>query len=140
MCPTTAPSQARLCLRMGFTTMRRIARSLGWWYEEDPSPDAAIDVDYDSFAAAVAMLVAAGFPMERTVEEAWVQFRGWRVNYEGLTYRLADRVLAPPAPWSGPRPQLRCDVVAPRRPIDRVSGQEITTESLWETLDLPLRP
>ena len=41
-----------------------------------------------------------GYPMELTAEEAWPNFRGWRVNYETNAYRLADRVVAPPAPWS----------------------------------------
>ncbi len=137
--PGTAPSQARLCIRMGFTALRRIATSLGWWYEDDPSPDSPTDLDYESFASAVAMLRAAGFETERGTEEAWVQFRGWRVNYERLAYRLADRVLAPPAPWSGVRRQLRGDVVMPRRPHDHVPAGS-SVESLWDRLEWPLKP
>ena len=38
LCPTTAPSQARLCLRMGYTSLRRIADSLGWKYDADRCP------------------------------------------------------------------------------------------------------
>ena len=54
--------------------------------------------------------------MERSAEEAWPDFRGWRVNYEAVAYRLADRLTAPPAPWSGPRRHLRSGAVAPNRP------------------------
>jgi hypothetical protein len=140
LCPNSAPSQARLCVRMGFTALRRIARSLGWWFEPDPSPEARIELEYESFEAAVAMLVAAGFPIERSVDEAWVQFRGWRVNYERLAYRLADRVLAPPAPWSGPRSQLGAGIVMPRRPHDHVPTGTVSAEALWERLDWPLKP
>jgi hypothetical protein len=140
LCPKSAPSQARLCVRMGFTALRRIASSLGWWYEPDPSPDARIELNYESFEAAVAMLLAAGFPIERSVEEAWIQFRGWRVNYEALAYRLADRVVAPPAPWSGARTQLRGVVVMPQRPDDHVPAGNISPESLWDRLDWPLKP
>jgi hypothetical protein len=113
---------------------------LGWWYEPDPSPDARIELNYESFEAAVAMLLAAGFPIERSVEEAWIQFRGWRVNYEALAYRLADRVVAPPAPWSGARTQLRGVVVMPQRPDDHVPAGNISPESLWDRLDWPLKP
>jgi len=67
----------------------------------------------------VAMLEQVGFPMERTAEEAWPDFRGWRVNYETVAYRLADRLTAPPAPWTGARRHLRSGPVAPNRPPQR---------------------
>jgi hypothetical protein len=41
------------------------------------------------------------------------------VNYETLAYRWADRLLAPPAPWSGTRRGLREQNVTPRRPPHR---------------------
>ena len=58
---------------------------------------------YDEFLVAVARLERAGYPMERTPEEAWPHFRGWRVNYESIAYELADRIDAVPAPWTGAR-------------------------------------
>ncbi len=122
LAPSSASSQARLCLRMGFTALNRIARTLGWYVDPDPSPEGPIELTYTEFAQAVAALHDAGFPMERTAEEAWPDFVGWRVNYEATTYRLADRVLAPPAPWSGPRRHLRSGPVAPRRPPQRTPG------------------
>jgi hypothetical protein len=120
--PTTASSQSRLCLRMGFTALNRIARVLGWRVDPDPNPEGPIDLSFEEFAAATAMLEAVGFPMERTAAEAWPDFRGWRVNYESVAYRLCDRLTAPPAPWSGTRHHLRSGVVAPRRPPQRAPG------------------
>src|SRR5579862_834855 len=117
--PDTAPSQARLSLRMGYTGLRRISDALGWSYDEDPMPDGPLRLTEDEFAAAVALLHDVGFATERTAEEAWPHFRGWRVNYEDLAYRLAERVLAPPAPWSGIRTRLREQNVTPRRPPHR---------------------
>ena len=117
--PTTASSQARLCLRMGFTAFNRIATSLRWQVDPDPNPEGPIQLSFEEFAQAVNMLETVGFPMERTAEEAWPDFRGWRVNYESVAYRLADRVTAPPAPWSGPRRHLRPGVVRPKRPPQR---------------------
>jgi hypothetical protein len=108
-----------LCLRMGFTALNRIAKVLGWEVDPDPNPEGPIDLTFEEFEEAVAMLDDIGFPMERTAEEAWPDFRGWRVNYERSAYRLCDRLTAPPAPWSGSRRHLRSGVVAPRRPPQR---------------------
>ena len=117
--PSTAPSQARLSLRMGYTALRKIADSLGWRYDPDPMPDAPLQLTKDEFVVAVGLLQDVGFATERDADEAWVHFRGWRVNYEDLAYRWADRVLAPPAPWSGTRTGLRRQIVAPERPPHR---------------------
>lgn len=117
--PSTAPSEARLCLHMGFTMFNRIALSIGWEVDSDPSPDKPIELTYEEFAHAVAMLADNGFLMERTAEEAWPHFHGWRVNYEQSAYHLADRLTAPPAPWSGQRRHVRGGVVLPLRPPHR---------------------
>jgi hypothetical protein len=122
LAPSSASSQARLCLRMGLTALNRIARTLGWKVDPDPNPEGPIQLTYEEFAAAVGTLAQIGFPMERTAEEAWPDFRGWRVNYESVAYRLCDRATAPPAPWSGPRRHLRAGVVPPRRPPQRAPG------------------
>jgi hypothetical protein len=117
--PSTAPSQTRLCIRMGFTLFNRLAGSLGYPVDDDPDPDSPIQLTYEEFASAVEKLALVGFPMERSAEEAWPQFRGWRINYEASAYRLADAFTAPLAPWSGTRRNLRAGVVEPRRPPHR---------------------
>jgi hypothetical protein len=117
--PSTAPSTARLCLRMGFTLFNRLAGSLGYPVDPDPDPDSPIILTYDEFASAVANLATYGYPMERSPEEAWPHFRGWRINYERSAYLLADAFTAPPAPWSGPRRHLPAGIVEPKRPPHR---------------------
>ena len=119
LAPTTASSQSRLCLRMGFTLINRVATTLGWPVDPDPDPDGPIDLTFEEFERAVEMLESVGFPLERSAEEAWPDFVGWRVNYETLAYRLADRLTAPPSPWSGPRRHLRSGPVEPLRPPQR---------------------
>jgi hypothetical protein len=119
LAPSTASSRARLCLRMGFTLLQRIAVTLGWTVDPDPNPEGPIQLTFEEFADAVLMLERVGFPTERTAEEAWPDFRGWRVNYESIAYRLADRLTAPPTPWSGPRRHLHSGPVEPRRPPQR---------------------
>jgi hypothetical protein len=117
--PETAPSQARMCLRMGYVALRRISRSLGWEFDEDPMPDSPLQLTEVEFIDAVALLTESGFPIERDPISAWPHFRGWRVNYEDLAYRWANRLVAAPAPWSGPRTGIESGPVRPRRPIHR---------------------
>jgi hypothetical protein len=124
LAPGSASSQSRLCLRMGFTALNRIAKVLRWEVDPDPNPEGPIILTFDEFEEAVAMLVHVGFPIERTAEQAWPDFRGWRVNYEKVAYRLCDHLTAPPAPWSGRRRHLRAGFVAPKRPPQRAPGQE----------------
>jgi len=118
LAPERAPFEARLCLRMGFTALRDIATSVGLRFDPDPLPTDPIGLPYEEFLRGVDRLTAAGFPVERSAEQAWRDFRGWRVNYEPLAWRIADLVDAPPAPWSGPRTQFP-GVIEPRRPVDR---------------------
>jgi hypothetical protein len=117
--PESAPSQARMCIRMGYVALRRVSSSLGWRFDDDPFPDSPIELTEREFAAAVALLVESGFPIEREADAAWPHFRGWRVNYEDLAYRWAKRLVAPVAPWSGVRPGIAGGPVAPRRPSHR---------------------
>ena len=73
--PESAPSQARMCLRMGYVALRRISRSLGWEFDEDPMPDSPLQLTEVEFIAAVALLTESGFPIERDPISAWPHFR-----------------------------------------------------------------
>lgn len=117
--PSRAPSEARLCLRMGFTGLRDIARASGIAFDPDPMPTAAIDLRRADFDRGLARLREAGFPIEVPEDEAWAHFRGWRVNYEPIAYALADRIDAVRAPWSGPRTFVSGGEIPPFRPADR---------------------
>jgi hypothetical protein len=123
--PSTAPSQARLSLRMGYTALRRVSDALGWEYDSDPMPDAPRQLTASEFARAVELLHEVGFATERDADAAWPHFQGWRVNYEDLAYHWANRVLAPPAPWSGMRVGLRIHNVTPVRPPHRTPDTTI---------------
>ncbi len=126
LCPSTAPSSARLCLRMGFTLINRVGRTVGFKVETDPNPEGPIQLTFEEFDAAVTQLNSSGFAMERTAEEAWPHFVGWRVNYEEVAYALADRLVAPPAPWSGHRSHLSRGTEGPHRPPHRRPGSTKT--------------
>lgn len=129
LCPDAAPGSARFCLRMGFTALRRIGGTLRIPYDKDPLPEGPIMLTFDEFEYAVGVLEEVGFPLERSAEEAWPHFVGWRVNYESLAYGLADVVLAPRAPWSGSRRSLGAATAMPDRPPHRSPGGRLVYES-----------
>jgi hypothetical protein len=74
---------------------------------------------FEKFLGGVHRLEAVGFTLERSPEEAWPHFKGWRVNYEAVAYAIADRVVAVPGPWAGARTHLPGLQIVPRRPPDR---------------------
>ncbi len=120
--PERAPMEARMCVRMGFTCLRDIARVGQLPNDPDPSPDGTILLPRAEFDAAVNRLIEIGFPTSRSPDEAWSHFRGWRVNYEETAYALAALVDAPPARWTGPRRLFRGESLEPTRPVDRQPG------------------
>ncbi len=133
LCPATAPIEGRLTLRMGFTCLRNIADVMGIPYDPDPYPDDPIELTYEEFLGGVHPLQKIDFPMERTPEEAWDHFRGWRVNYEAIAYKIADAVVAP-GPVVGfsrtsaghlDRPATPCEPQSRRQTNGRAEGQAL---------------
>ena len=120
--PDGAPTESRMCVRMGFTCLRDIAQVTRIRFDPDPNPDDSIDLPRAEFELAYDRLREIGYPTSRTVDEAWPHFRGWRVNYESVAYALATALDAPPARWTGPRRLFRGESLEPDRPIDRQPG------------------
>lgn len=119
LAPQRAPTEARLCLRMGFLCLRDIAAFLKVEFDPDPLPTDPITLTFEDFEAGIARALQVGFPVERSPEDAWPHFRGWRVNYEEVAYAIANAVSAPPGPWSGPRDNLPGMAIIPQRPANR---------------------
>jgi hypothetical protein len=119
--PGSAPRQARTCLQMGMNTLRALAGALHIDYEPDPLPTTPIRLTYEEYSVGVHRLQQVDFPFERTPEEAWRHFSGWRVNYEPIVDALTKLVMPPPAPWFAPRPwlgEIRRPRVLDRTPDD----------------------
>jgi hypothetical protein len=123
LCPDVAPPEARLCVRMGFTALRDIARVQRIPFDPDPLPDAQVALSYDEFVAACEHLRRARVPLERSAERAWPDYRGWSGNDEAIAYQLADMVHAPAAPWTGPRTVHAEVTIPPQRPAHRRPDQ-----------------
>lgn len=97
---------ARLVLRMGFTTLADMAQALHLRMPAQGDIDDGtlpISVSYDEFVGAVAELRAVGYPVTAGDEEAWPHFRGWRANYDAAALALCRELDAPPALWTGHR-------------------------------------
>jgi hypothetical protein len=124
LCPSLPQGEARICVRAAFVCFRDLARSEGIGFDPDPDPDSPIQLELSDFAAAVEFLVALGYPAERSIEEAWPHFRGWRVNYESIAYELAERLDSPPGMWSGPR-HGKTAAMPPSRPVNRQPGGRV---------------
>jgi hypothetical protein len=92
---------AALCIRAGFLALRRIADFFSIRYDLDPHPTDPISVTREEFDAACQRLESAGVPLKPDREQAWHDFSGWRVNYDGVLLDLAGLTTAPAAPWSG---------------------------------------
>lgn len=120
LCPSKERYEVRMCLRMGFTALRQIGVAVGVPVDTDPDPDQPLQLSYDDYLVGVRRLVDEGFPVERSAEEAWPHFRGWRVNYESIAYSVAMATDAVPALWSGPR-RWADDPIPPQRPPARVA-------------------
>ena len=58
----------------------------------------------EEFDAVCDTLTREGAPLRPDREQAWQDFRGWRVNYDQVLLRFASLCTAPSALWSGDRP------------------------------------
>jgi hypothetical protein len=115
--PSTAPVvPARLCLRAGFTCFGDVARAMGFDVPFEPDPAKGISITYEEFLDAIARLEEVDFPTERDPRDAWLDFVGWRVNYEQAAFAIARAVDAVPALWSGPRRHKDLKPIRPIRP------------------------
>jgi hypothetical protein len=96
-------SQADLCIRAGYLALRYIADFFLIPYNHEPAPTDPISVTQKEFDAALDELVQAGVPIKANREQAWIDFKGWRVNYDTILLELAELTMAPTAPWSSDR-------------------------------------
>ncbi len=106
-----------LCLRAGFMALRRVSDFFEIPYRKNPQRGDPISISKDEYLEIVEKLRAANLPIRADLETAWLDFAGWRVNYDDVLLRLCSLILAPPgALWSSDRmPSFRMPPVFPRR-------------------------
>jgi hypothetical protein len=97
---------AQLCIRAGYIALRHIADAYRIPYDPDPTPDGPITISRQEWDQAMGQMEAAGVPLIDDRDQAWRDWRGWRVNYDTALLRLARLVEAPLAPWVSDRTPL----------------------------------
>ena len=95
--------RAAFCIRSGYLALRQIATFFQVAYDEDPDSGDPISIDRAEFDAAYRYLEQTGVPLVADRDQAWRDFRGWRVNYDTVLIALAGLTMAPYAPWSSDR-------------------------------------
>jgi hypothetical protein len=95
--------QAEFCIRAGYLALRRIADFFGIPYDPEPKQGDPITITRDEFDEAYDRLSGEGVPLKADRDQAWVDFAGWRVNYDTVLVALAGLTMAPFAPWSSDR-------------------------------------
>lgn len=95
--------RAALTIRAGFLALRQICDFFGIEYNANPQPTDSISVQREEFDEVADELAAAGIALKADREQAWHDYRGWRVNYDVPLVTLARLVVAPYAPWSSDR-------------------------------------
>ncbi len=97
--PSVPGGEARLLLLSGITCTDDLAASM----HGTEILEQGVAVTETEFASAFSLLTEAGYPAERSAEEAWPLFQAWRGNYISAIRQLLNMIVAPPAPWSGSR-------------------------------------
>jgi hypothetical protein len=102
-------AEAALCLRAGFLSLRRIGTYFDFDQPLDPHyPADPISVTRAEFEQVLDTLAEKGLPVKTDRDRAWLDFAGWRVNYDHALLALCSLTMAPPAAWSSDRaPKFR---------------------------------
>jgi hypothetical protein len=134
--PQITPREARTCLSMGIYCLRSMAGALHIPYDADPLPSNPVRLTREEFHDGFARLEQVNFPLERDEDESWLNFRGWRVNYEPIVDALTALVLPPPAPWFVARPELgnaAFPVILNRTPEEPQGAQTFGSRRTFKT-------
>lgn len=95
--------QAALCIRAGYLALRRIGDVFSIPYNSNPKRGDPISISRPEFDRLVDELRGQGVPLKPDLDLAYLDFCGWRVNYDETLLALANLTMAPPSPWTGER-------------------------------------
>ncbi len=98
---------AALCVRAGYSALRAIADFFSIPYDPDPQQTDPTSIAREEFDDACRQLAGAGVPLKPDLDQAWIDFNGWRVNYDAVLVGMAGLTMAPYAMWSSDRSLAR---------------------------------
>lgn len=96
-------SRADIMMRTGWFCLNRICNYFRLPYDSDPDADTPITVTRREYDLLCVELRAICIPLKTDLDQAWRDYRGWRVNYDKALVNLCSMVVAPPAKWSSER-------------------------------------
>jgi hypothetical protein len=100
--------QADLCIRAGYLLLQRIGDFVGIGLQHNPHfPSTGISITREDFDDAYVQLQAAGVPLKADRDAAWLDFAGWRVNYDQALISLCALLTTPVAPWTSDRAPIQ---------------------------------
>src|SRR5262249_41023765 len=74
--------QAQVMMRSGYLARRAIASYFHLPYDPDPSPGDPISIERSEWEELMDRLADEGLPVKLDRDQAWIDFAGWRVNYD----------------------------------------------------------
>ena len=82
VCVAGQDADASLCLRSGSLALNDIAEAFGLAATVDPRPEDPISVERSTFDELYQRLSEAGVPLTADPDQGWMDWAGWRVNYD----------------------------------------------------------
>lgn len=92
-------ANAGLCIRSGWLALRGLADYFRVAYPHDPTGTEPISISREEFELAVDHLVRSGVPVIADHDQAWLDFVGWRVNYDAIIEELHVLTTSPRTDW-----------------------------------------
>ncbi len=90
---------AGLCIRSGWLALRGLADYFRVEYPRNPDGTEPISVSQEEFELALDHLVRSGVPILADHDQAWLDFVGWRVNYDAIIEALHVLTTSPRTDW-----------------------------------------
>ena len=92
-------ASAGLCIRSGWLALRGLADYFRVNYPRNPDGTERISLSREEFDIALDHLGRSGVPMIADHDQAWLDFVGWRVNYDAIIEALHELTYSPRTDW-----------------------------------------
>ncbi len=99
-------AHAAYCIRAGYLAFQNIATFFDLPFNPNPVGGDPISITREEFEDVCDQLAVRGVPVLADRDQAWLDFSGWRVNYDTVLLQLAMITYAPYAPWTSDRSAL----------------------------------
>ena len=90
---------AGLCIRSGWLTLRKLADYFKVSYPLQLDRTVPISISREEFDLVLLRLERAGVPLLADREAAWIDFTGWRMNYDAIIEAFYQRFNCPRTDW-----------------------------------------